>query len=68
VHEIKAAIRYLRANASRYGYDAGRIGILGVHTGELHAEHLETFSAVVDDLAAGRIDVEQARSRIASRI
>jgi acetyl esterase/lipase len=33
VHEIKAAIRYLRANASRYGYDAGRIGILGASSG-----------------------------------
>jgi thiol-disulfide isomerase/thioredoxin len=49
-------------------FTAGDGSILGVHTGELHAEHLETFSAVVDDLAAGRIDVEQARSRIASRI
>jgi len=42
--------------------------ILGVHTGELHAEHLERFQAIVDDLAAGRIDVERARSRIAEPI
>jgi thiol-disulfide isomerase/thioredoxin len=42
--------------------------ILGVHTGELHAEHLETFRAVVDDLAAGRIDADDARGRIADRI
>jgi thiol-disulfide isomerase/thioredoxin len=42
--------------------------ILGVHTGELHAEHLETFRAVVDDLAAGRIDADEARGRIADRI
>ena len=33
VHEIKAAIRYLRANAGRYGYDARRIGILGSSSG-----------------------------------
>jgi acetyl esterase/lipase len=33
VHEIKAAIRYLRANASRYGYDASRIGIVGASSG-----------------------------------
>jgi len=33
VHEIKAAIRFLRANAGRYGYDAGRIGILGASSG-----------------------------------
>ncbi len=33
VHEIKAAIRFLRANASRYGYDARRIAILGASSG-----------------------------------
>ena len=49
-------------------FTAGDGSILGVHTGELHAEHLEEFRAVVDDLAAGRIDVEQARGRIAGRI
>ncbi len=33
VHEIKAAIRFLRAAAPRYGYDARRIGILGASSG-----------------------------------
>ena len=33
VHEIKAAIRYLRASADRHGYDATRIGILGASSG-----------------------------------
>src|SRR5688572_29951165 len=33
VHEIKAAIRFLRAEASRRGYDASRIGILGASSG-----------------------------------
>jgi acetyl esterase/lipase len=33
VHEIKAAIRYLRAEAKRHGYDASRIGILGSSSG-----------------------------------
>jgi acetyl esterase/lipase len=33
VHEIKAGIRFLRAAASRYGYDASRIGILGASSG-----------------------------------
>jgi acetyl esterase/lipase len=33
VHEIKAAIRFLRAQARRYGYDAGRIGVLGASSG-----------------------------------
>lgn len=33
VHDIKAAIRFLRAAAARYGYDATRIGILGASSG-----------------------------------
>jgi len=42
--------------------------VLGVHTGELHAEHLDNFAAVLDDLKAGKIDVATARARIAGRI
>jgi thiol-disulfide isomerase/thioredoxin len=49
-------------------FTGGDGSILGVHTGELHPEHLERFRAVVDDLAAGQIDVEQARNRIAETI
>jgi acetyl esterase/lipase len=33
IHDIKAAIRFLRANASRYGYAADRIAIAGVSSG-----------------------------------
>jgi acetyl esterase/lipase len=33
VHEIKAAVRFLRASAKQYGYDASRIGIVGVSSG-----------------------------------
>ena len=33
VHEIKAAIRFLRAEAARYGYDASRIAIMGASSG-----------------------------------
>jgi acetyl esterase/lipase len=33
IHEIKAALRFLRAEAGRYGYDARRIGILGASSG-----------------------------------
>jgi len=33
IHDIKAAIRFLRASASTYGYDATRIGILGRSSG-----------------------------------
>jgi len=49
-------------------FTGGDGSILGVHTGELHAEHLEAFRAVTEDLAAGRIDVAEARSRIADGI
>jgi thiol-disulfide isomerase/thioredoxin len=49
-------------------FTAGDGSILGVHTGELHAEHLEAFRDVADALAAGRIDVEEARGEIAERI
>jgi thiol-disulfide isomerase/thioredoxin len=45
-------------------FTAGDGSILGVHTGELHAEHLETYRDTVDALAAGRIDVNEARRRI----
>lgn len=33
VHDIKAGIRYLRANAAQYGYDADRILISGASSG-----------------------------------
>ena len=42
--------------------------VLGVHTGELHPEHLDNFAAVLEDLKAGKIDVATARARIAGRI
>jgi thiol-disulfide isomerase/thioredoxin len=42
--------------------------ILGVHAGELHAEHLAAFRSVIDDLAAGRIGVADARLRISEEI
>jgi hypothetical protein len=49
-------------------FTGGDGSILGVHTGELHAEHLERFQSVVDDLAAGRINVDEARSRVSESI
>jgi thiol-disulfide isomerase/thioredoxin len=42
--------------------------ILGVHTGELHAEHLENFGTVINDLTTQKIGLEEARSRIAGRM
>lgn len=49
-------------------FTGGDGSILGVHTGELHAEHLENFRTVAADLGAGRISVEEARGRIAGGI
>ena len=49
-------------------FTAGDGSILGVHTGELHAEHLAAFQGVTDELEAGRIDVAEARRRIADAI
>lgn len=33
IHEIKAAVRFLRAEAKRYGYDASKIAIAGASSG-----------------------------------
>ena len=49
-------------------FTAGDGSILGVHTGELHAEHLAAFRDVTGELAAGRIEVAEARRRIADAI
>jgi thiol-disulfide isomerase/thioredoxin len=49
-------------------FTAGDGSLLGVYTGELHAEHIEAFRDTVDALAAGRIDVAEARRRIAAAI
>jgi thiol-disulfide isomerase/thioredoxin len=42
--------------------------LLGVHTGQLHPEHLQNLVAVLEDLAKKRIDVRAARERIAARM
>jgi thiol-disulfide isomerase/thioredoxin len=49
-------------------FTAGDGSILGVHTGELHAEHLERFRSVAENLGAGRINVDQARGRLSEPI
>ncbi|MDH3582867.1 MAG: alpha/beta hydrolase [Phycisphaerae bacterium] len=33
IHDCKGAIRWLRANAGKYGYDAERIGVAGISAG-----------------------------------
>jgi len=46
----------------------GERNVLGVHTGELHAEDLENLAAVLEALDRGAIDLETARDRVAGRI
>lgn len=33
IHDVKAAVRWLRAHATEYGYDASRIGVCGTSAG-----------------------------------
>lgn len=42
IHDVKAAVRWLRANADRYQIDAGRIGVVGDSAGG----HLAQFLGV----------------------
>jgi acetyl esterase/lipase len=44
IHDIKGAVRFLRAQAAAYGYDASRIAILGVSAGA----HLAALAAVTN--------------------
>jgi acetyl esterase/lipase len=48
VQEIKAALRYLRARAPDYGYDATRIGLLGVSSGGHLAALVGTTNGYAD--------------------
>ena len=38
--------------------------VLGVHSGELHAEHLDEFLLVLNALEAGSMDIDAARTRL----
>jgi len=42
--------------------------VLGVHTGELHPEHLANLTAVLAELETGQIGVPEARLRLAGRM
>ncbi len=44
IHDIKASIRFLRANATQYGYNAERVGI----TGESSGAHLALLAGVTN--------------------
>jgi len=42
--------------------------VLGVHTGELHPEHLENLTILLEDLRSQKIDVAEARARLARQM
>ena len=48
IHDCKGAIRWLRANAGKYGYDASRIGVTGTSAGGHLAVLLGTSADVAD--------------------
>ena len=49
-------------------FTAGDGSVLGVHTGELHPEHLENLTSTLADLNSGKIGLAEARARLAGRI
>jgi acetyl esterase/lipase len=53
IHDVKGAIRYLRANASTYGFDPARIGVWGSSSGG----HLAALAATSGDVGALEGDV-----------
>ncbi|MBA4016539.1 MAG: alpha/beta hydrolase [Pirellula sp.] len=48
IHDCKGAVRWLRANAGKYGYDASRIGVAGTSAGGHLAVLLGTSAEVAD--------------------
>lgn len=58
IHDIKAAIRFLRARAADYGYDAVRVGVLGASSGA----HLAALVAVTNGHAELEGDLGAHRS------
>lgn len=62
IHDVKAAIRWLRAHADDYGLDSGRIGIWGHSAGG----HLAALAALTGDLAEleGDCDTPGVSSRV----
>jgi acetyl esterase/lipase len=53
IHDCKAAIRWLRANATKYGLDPDRIGVIGASAGG----HLAAMLGLAGDVAALEGDV-----------
>jgi acetyl esterase/lipase len=59
IHDVKAAIRFLRANAAVYGFDAARIAVFGSSAGGHLAALAGTSNGVdvLEDLALGNPQV-----------
>lgn len=62
VHDVKAAVRWLRANASKYGIDPARIGVTGGSAGG----HLAQFLGVTGDLP--RFEGDGGNPGVSSRV
>ncbi|QDT39189.1 alpha/beta hydrolase [Stratiformator vulcanicus] len=63
IHDCKAAIRFLRANAGKYGYDGERIGVIGHSAGG----HLAALLGVTGDVKSLEGDVgefDETSSRV----
>jgi acetyl esterase/lipase len=57
IHDCKAAIRWLRANAKKYDFDPERIGVWGVSAGG----HLVSLLGTTTDRKSGRQAARPAR-------
>ncbi len=48
IHDVKAAIRWIRANAAKYGLDPDRVGVMGESAGGHLASMLGTSGGIAD--------------------
>ncbi len=62
IHDVKASVRWLRANAAKYGYDAGRIGAWGSSAGGHLVALLGTSGGVAE--MEGAVGVTGVSSRV----
>src|SRR5678809_348634 len=63
IQDVKASIRFLRANASLYGLDPQRIGVFGSSAGG----HLAALAGVADDVTAFE-DAALGNAGVSSRV